>query len=83
MEERRRILKLLEAKMLTVEEADILLSKIDNKTGQEESFKNQFDGFEERIKIFGNELGAFLKGTLKTVEEKIATIFPEQKQEQK
>jgi hypothetical protein len=79
MEERRRILRLLEAKMLTVEEAELLLAKLE-KVPENENLKNQFDDFEERIKVFGNELGAFLKGTLKAVEDKIAAIFPEQEQ---
>lgn len=75
MEERTRILNLLQSGQINVEEAALLLDKVEKKN---DNLKNQYFDFEERVKIFGVELGNFLKETIKTVEEKINAVFPNQ-----
>jgi hypothetical protein len=75
MEERTRILNLLQSGQINVEEAALLLDKLEKKN---DNLKNQYFDFEERVKVFGVELGNFLKETIKTVEEKINAVFPNQ-----
>lgn len=78
MEERMRILRMLEAGEITVEEANKLLDELNAKnTG----FQKQKEEFEEKVNDFVSDLGRFLKNTVKFVEEKIEEIFPNKKSE--
>jgi polyhydroxyalkanoate synthesis regulator phasin len=78
MEERMRILRMLEAGEITVEEANKLLDELNVKnTG----FQKQKEEFEEKVNDFVSDLGRFLKNTVKFVEEKIEEIFPNKKSE--
>ncbi|MDD4000042.1 MAG: hypothetical protein PHX62_04015 [Bacilli bacterium] len=77
MEERIRILRLLEERKISVEEAKTLLEELDKK---EAKLHHEKDEFEEKLKTFSNDLGNFLKNTIKIVSDKLSEIFPEEKE---
>ncbi len=79
MEERMRILRMLESKEISVEEARVLLEELDKK--KTNRFQKEKDEFEEKLQNFSTELGKFLKNTIKIVEDKIVEIFPNDKSE--
>lgn len=79
MEEKLRILRMLEAQEINAEEANRLLAELEDK--KKAGFQKQKEEFEEKVTGFVANLGNFLKNAVKFVEEKIEEIFPENKSE--
>lgn len=79
MEEKLRILRMLEAQEINAEEANRLLAELEDK--KKAGFQKQKEEFEEKVTGFVADLGNFLKNAVKFVEEKIEEIFPENKSE--
>lgn len=93
MEGRERILKLLGDKIITVEEAKILLDALETRSSEKgkedcsdkkdkkENCSETFSGFEQKLDKFSNELGSFVRDSLKIVEEKIEEFFKTENKE--
>lgn len=79
MEEKLRILRMLEAQEINAEEANRLLAELEDK--KKAGFQKQKEEFEEKVTGFVADLGNFLKNAVNFVEEKIEEIFPENKSE--